>query len=208
MLLLLLTLYVFVHYLQPHLTWLEILDMNFGVARHIICFSQTLMHNWRSIFYITVILLNIIVVFMWILSELYNFQNTWSLCDVLFIPQFQYNLISVSCLLHDGSFVLIQFSNIDCVIHNNSSLRMIGSCCNGCWIWVIFCPLQLVSSLILLFLFKCNIFHLGHLSFKTLSILKDTFTYFWFSWSFSSCDICPLAKHKCLIFHSNNKSLF
>lgn len=122
--------------------------------------------------------------------------------DVIYVPRFSYELVSVSCLLQNTN-LSINFSGKSCIIQDKLHSMMIGrdECCNGLYMLsdksfstcsVVVCSVSLAT------------WHhrLGHLSSQRLYVMKDLLC-------FSNIDmnpyhVCPLAKERRLSFPFHN----
>jgi len=125
-------------------------------------------------------------------------NNGIMLHNVLFIPDFNYNLISISKLVVDSQ-VHVVFTNSDCLIQNQVSKKMIGSVSFHEGLYVLSDSKNSVNS-------ACsNTWHrrLGHLSDQRLHILKSKHDYI--DIRNEHCDVCHMAKQKKLSF-SNSQS--
>lgn len=145
------------------------------------------------------------------------FSEKFSLENVLYIPEFSYNIISVSKIINSLGCNVV-FNSSCCLIQDQNSQRMIG-------------PANLQGSLYVLQMERslktdnvddlaiisstnsdCNSFdlwhyRLGHPSNSVLQQIKERFPYVKYN-SNGVCDICHLAKQCKLSFStSNNKSV-
>lgn len=73
-----------------------------------ICYSRSLLHNWRKIEKTSVVLPTSFSVSVDSIGDV-RILDDITLKDVLFVPTFQYNLISVSFLLKDNDIELKVF---------------------------------------------------------------------------------------------------
>ena len=123
--------------------------------------------------------------------------------DVLFVPGFKFNLVSVSALTINSDLVLL-FLNDGFVIQDMSSKMMIGKGKrqDGLYVLQVDTSSHIHSSFNLV---SAQIWHdrLGHLSFKKLQPMKSVLD-FAASNKGQPCYICPLAKHRRLLFISHN----
>lgn len=132
---------------------------------------------------------------------------TLVLHDVLFVPQFKFNLLSVSALTI-GSQLTLSFFHDGFIIQEAKTKKMIakGDRVHNLYVLVTK-TLNYVSNAFVNNV-SVHVWHnrLGHLSFKRLDCLKNQLT----------CDVtnlnkhmpcysCPLAKQRRLSFESNNK---
>lgn len=166
-------------------TW--ILDS--GASRHI-CHQRELFHNWRRVHGVTVILPTTYCMSVEFIGDI-RLSEQLLLQDVLFVPQFTYNLISVSYLLNDKNLV-INFSGSSCTIHDRNLLTMIGKAESSNGLYV-FSP----DKSHCLFATVCSVsldtWHsrLGHTSFQRLSLLKNTLHFSHSPADYTPCHICP-----------------
>jgi len=118
--------------------------------------------------------------------------------NVLFIPDFNYNLISILKLIADSQVHVI-FTNFGCLIQDQVSKKMIGSISFHEGLYILYDFKNSVNS-------TCsNTWHrrLGHLSDQRLHILKSKHGYI--DIRNEHCDVCHMAKQKKLSF-SNSQS--
>lgn len=135
--------------------------------------------------------------------------------NVLYIPSFHVNLISVSCLLNTSCYSL-SFTNADFLIQDKSQQRVIGKGSLAHGLYVLHNePLSLCNVLNSAITNKCNsvqnnvakLWHsrLGHLSDNVLKIVSNKIPFMFSSKSHShNCSICPMAKFHKLPFVSHN----
>ncbi|XP_022871010.1 uncharacterized protein LOC111390234 [Olea europaea var. sylvestris] len=138
--------------------------------------------------------------------------------DVLFVPQFKFNLISVSSLTRKSS-LSITFLTDTCVIQVLPTMKMIGKGERAEDLYIIDTGcFNSMHNNVVSFDFSCNsvrssgninshIWHhrLGHLSFKKLDMMKDLLKFDVRKKDFHiPCHVCPLAKQRRLSFVSNN----
>nr|KYP43110.1 Retrovirus-related Pol polyprotein from transposon TNT 1-94 [Cajanus cajan] len=131
-------------------------------------------------------------------------SKTCYLTDVLFIPNFHFNLISVSKLAKTLSCTLT-FSDSDCQIQANHSMRMIGAAelRAGLYAMVSSPESNVVHHCTShFFTYQSDLWHLrlGHLSHDKLSALKGSYPEIQCNKISLPCEICHLAKHKRLPF--------
>ena len=140
-----------------------------------------------------------------------HFSDDLILTDVLYIPEFTFNLISITKLTNSLSCQLI-FSPNHCLIQERHSLKTIGSAevRDGLYMLTSSCkshvPCSLVNNVVVT---AANAWHfrLGHLSHDKLGILCKNHSYISHS-NNTHCIVCPLAKQKHLPFDdSNTKSV-
>nr|KYP60757.1 Retrovirus-related Pol polyprotein from transposon TNT 1-94 [Cajanus cajan] len=137
-------------------------------------------------------------------------SKTCYLTDVLFIPNFHFNLILVSKLAKTLSCTLT-FSDSDCQIQANHSMRMIGAAelRAGLYAMVSSPESNVVHHYTShFFTYKSDLWHLrlGHLSHDKLSALKGSYPEIQCNKISLPCEICHLAKHKRLPFPAVTKS--
>lgn len=119
--------------------------------------------------------------------------------NVLYIPAFSYNLLSVSALLKDSRFS-INFSNTGCCLQDKLRMRTIGSvsCVDG--LYLLHPPDRIAQFSAVVCSVSANLWHkrLGHPSFARLKLLQSALQ---FSNNDSHvCHVCPLAKQRKLSF--------
>jgi hypothetical protein len=148
------------------------------------------------------------------------FTSKFHLTDVLYIPDFSYNLISVPKLTLNLKCHLI-FDNTTCVIQDSFLKMLIGAAELKHGLYLLTSPLvslpnttptHCINSINSLSSNKptdCNVWHLrfGHVSNNTLCEINKNFPSVQFIPSTSPCDVCFYAKQKRLPFpHSNHIS--
>lgn len=186
-----------------------------GASSHI-CFNKALFANMRKVHNISVILptkqryMVEYVGDVWLTSDVL-------INEVLYMPQFSYNLLSISSLLKDKKYS-INFTENSCSIQDKYLSRMIGriEIHGGLYLFTALGSitsktvtrpmdhdLNLVSSTRVCR--SSTIWHqrLGHPSPKRLNMLKNTLL-FHESLTDHVCHICPLAKQRRLTFPFNN----
>lgn len=137
-----------------------------------------------------------------------------TLHNVFYIPQFSYNLLSISVLTRDLCHLNTIFSNGSCVIQDMYTSQTIGngSLLNGLYFHASSVGDATTASLVGI---NCHstfnvhkpsfdICHncFGHSSFKRISVLVLSFEDV--SYKDHICSVCPLAKQKRLSFDSHN----
>ncbi|KAL5812533.1 hypothetical protein ACOSQ3_027483 [Xanthoceras sorbifolium] len=188
---------------SPHL-WI----VNSGATRHI-C-SQVQAFTSLKAIHVTVTLPNHATIPVMYAGDV-HLSPVLVLKDVLFVPQFQINLLSVSALLASSSLT-IQFLHDGCVVQDLHTKKMIGRGDKVHGLYVLHkknLQMHTVNSVSVASInnISAHIWHnrLGHLSFKKLDSIKDKL----------QCDvsrlhrvepcyICPLAKQRRLSFYSHN----
>ncbi|GAU46782.1 hypothetical protein TSUD_351810 [Trifolium subterraneum] len=128
--------------------------------------------------------------------------------NVLLVPEFSLNLLSVPRLTHNSKFVVL-FDNLDCLIQEKKSLKMIGS---GELIEGLYYltnkpqPVSANSSISInpssnIHIPKQALWHfrLGHLSHARLLLMQSSFPFVTID-EHAVCDICHLARHKKLTY--------
>jgi hypothetical protein len=169
-------------------------------ASHHICNSVQWFHSYSEITPIRVKLPNGNYVFAKH-SGIVKFSECFIITDVLCVPSFSVNLLSVSQLSKMSKYVL-KFNSTHCTIQDTTTQRMIGSAegieglyylklqdtevhvCSADGVNNIIIPTQAIWH-----------FRLGHLSHNRLEFLHSVFPYITFD-NKGVCDVCHLAKHK------------
>jgi hypothetical protein len=175
-------------------------------ASHHICNSTQWFHSFSEITPVSVKLPNgnsVIAKF----SGVVKFSDDFSLSNVLCIPNFSINLLSVSTLCHQSHYTLL-FDASKCVIQALPNLRMIGlaEAFEGLYylklhdkdvmVAAVDNPASLSTTIPPQALWH---FRLGHLSTARLSALHSKFPYIDVDHK-GICDVCHLARHKKLPF--------
>lgn len=126
------------------------------------------------------------------------------LMDVLYVPNFAYNLLSVSALLSNTHYS-VNFFGTTCVIQDKLHLRTIGKVELNGSLYMLRVP-KVLSPSILACKISYETWHqrLGHLSDARLSLLKDVVPFSESNKSHEHCRICPLAKQRRLSFPALN----
>ncbi|KAK2406745.1 putative mitochondrial protein [Trifolium repens] len=173
-------------------------------ASHHICNSIQWFRSFNEIHPVTVRLPNgnsVIAKF----SGIVTFSKDFSLSNVLCVPNFSANLLSVSALCHQSKFDLL-FNASKCVIQDLPNQRMIGlaEAFEGLYylklhdktvnVAAIDCPSTTTIPSQALWHFR-----LGHLSAARLSLLHSKYPYISVDHK-GICDICHLARHRKLPF--------
>ena len=175
-----------------------------GATRHI-CAKKCLFLRLRSLKNSTVTLPNSIVIPVHFIGDV-QLNSNLVLYNVLYVPSFKFNLISVSAITKE-SHVTISFFPYYFLIQDINLLKMIGRgrLCNDLYVLdenSITNPTTYVNKV------SVETWHqrLGHLSHKCLDSLKHRL-HIHVSDKNSSlpCCICPLAKQHRLPFNSANK---
>lgn len=130
-----------------------------------------------------------------------KFHTNFILKDVLYIPNFAYNLISIYRLISDLK-CKIEFASNFCLIQDQKTAEKIGiaRCSDGLYVLDshnvgvnIVVPSNTVC--------KNNLWHIrfGHLFANRLSVMKDKHCYIQYK-NFDDCAVCHMAKQKKLPF--------
>jgi len=131
------------------------------------------------------------------LSEFIELKN------VLYIPEFSFNLISVSALTRDLP-INLSFSTNNCIIQDKFTLRKIGSAelLYGLYVFNLGNSSAVHSSICAVTNDNSSLWHqrLGHPSIETLKSLLLQLKFL----TSHHCTTCPLAKQRKLSFPSNN----
>jgi hypothetical protein len=141
-------------------------------------------------------------------SGVVRFSPHFIVTNVLYVPEFSINLISISKVCHSLNY-LIQFSNSKCVIQDQKTLKMIGSAdeCEGLYYLNLTNKIAHVTTIdgsTLPTIPQSAIWHfrLGHLSQQRLASLHSKFPYVTADHN-GICDICHLARHRKLPYSSS-----
>lgn len=141
--------------------------------------------------------------------EMLEFLPLLLLRDVLFVPRFSFNLISVSCLMKDEN-LSINFSGNSCVIQDKLHSTKIGraECSNG--LYLLAPPdksLLTYQTHVVVHAVSLDAWHnrLGHLSHMSLNSMKNALHVSSNMSDHSICHTCPLAKQRRMSFPFNNK---
>nr|KYP61298.1 Copia protein [Cajanus cajan] len=135
-------------------------------------------------------------------SGIVKFTNSFYLVDVLYIPNFTYNLISISKLVSSLSCQLI-FDHHSCIIQETNTMKKIGIVdVNGGLYSFTASNIHNPSTNSIIVHPKCSIqpidlwhFRMGHLSHECLQLMKQSFPFLSVDKSFS-CNTCHHAKQK------------
>ena len=182
-----------------------------GASDHI-CFSLAHFVNYKRIKPIQIKMPNGSSVFAQF-SGTVEFSPHFYLINVLFVPSFSFNLISVSKLISTLHCSLI-FSLTHCVIQDTRSLRMIGLArlANGLYYMdesLRVNKTSLCNHFATPSISKDELWHyrLGHLSHKQLQTLSQQFpTISCPNNSSIPCNVCQFAKQKCLSYKVSNSN--
>ena len=147
-------------------------------------------------------------------SEVVRFSPTFVIHNVLYIPSFNFNLVSISKLISILQCTLI-FSDNFCEIQDQTSLRMIGlaKLIDGLYYlivskseWFLHTDFLHANSSVATPITSSNIWHfrLEHLSRKRLNVLNHKFPFISKHVN-ELCDVCHLAKQRKLPY-SNSAS--
>lgn len=148
-----------------------------------------------------------------------NFSTDLTIKNVLYVPNFHINLISITNLCSDSN-CLVSFTDQKCLIQEQKALRMIGSAEMMDGLYYLVLPnkeavsdsrlsTQTINSINYVSLPDNALWHfrLGHLSNSRMLNLQSQFP-FVISDHKAVCDICHFAKHgKSTFTHSSNKAL-
>ncbi|XP_019438974.1 PREDICTED: uncharacterized protein LOC109344676 [Lupinus angustifolius] len=144
------------------------------------------------------------------------FSDDLYLTDVLHVPTFNFNLISISKLTTSLACTLTFYTN-HCQIQEPHSLSMIGAAkLKGClYVLTQSSKKNFESHHVNVYTGydDSNVWHsrLGHLSHKKMTIMQSVFPSIKCNKSLDPCEICHLAKHKKLPFNdssSKSQSMF
>jgi hypothetical protein len=173
-------------------------------ASHHICNSIQWFHSFNEITPVHVKLPNgnsVVARF----SGIVKFSDAFSLSNVLCIPNFSVNLLSVSTLCHNSHYTLL-FDASKCVIQDLSNQRMIGLAETFEGLYYLKLDDKKVNAAAVDCPSTSTIpthaiwhFRLGHLSTSRLSVLHSRFPYISVDHK-GICDVCHLARHKKLPF--------
>jgi hypothetical protein len=203
----------------------ECFILDTGATDHV-CFSKSFFQCIRKIKPITIKLPNGSVISTCYAGSIV-FDNQFFLTDVLYIPDFSFNLISVPKLTTTLHCQLL-FDNSTCLIQDVSSKKMIGAADLSHGLYTLKSPLvslppkaysHCINSIHTSSSNKtdkssnktdnCNLWHLrfGHVSNEKLLVMNKIFPSIQFIPSTTPCDVCFYAKQKRLPFpHSNHIS--
>jgi len=138
-------------------------------------------------------------------SRTVKFSPILILYDVLYVPDFNYNLLSVS-KLNSSLNNIVNFNGFQCLIQDKKTMRMIGSGDKREDLYYLNFDSKLACSASKTI--HSNIplpdsalwhFRLGHLSFSRMNFLKSCFPFVHVDCK-ATCDVCHFAKHKKLPF--------
>ncbi|KAL4283202.1 hypothetical protein GQ457_16G007940 [Hibiscus cannabinus] len=142
--------------------------IDFGASRHV-CYSKELFESFFPITAGTILLPNKTVVSVEFAGTV-RLSDRFLLKDVLYVPDFRFNILAVSCLIRDSDLTVL-FSRSHCLIQD--LCQVIG---------------------------KASWHHrVGHPSSNVLQSLKDVLPSYHCNKN-ECCTICPLAKQKFLSF--------
>ena len=147
-----------------------------------------------------------------IILEVFFSIKIMSLNNVLYIPCFTFNLLSVSKLIDRLSCVLT-FDFDGCHIQDKNSLKIIGSAKMQDRLYILripfyqklqFKPIKSTHTINIVNVSASDIetlwhFRLGHISNKCIDVIKNKFPLVKYNKSFV-CDVCHFAKQKRLSF--------
>jgi hypothetical protein len=169
-------------------------------ASHHICNSTHWFHSYKEIIPIRVKLPNgnyAIAKY----SGIINFSSCFTISEVLCIPNFSVNLLSVSQLCKIPKYVL-QFTNSQCTIQDIATQKMIGLAEELEGLYYLKLQDAEAHASVVDESGKTTIpsqaiwhFRLGHLSNPRLAVLHSKFPYITVD-NKGICDVCHLAKHK------------
>lgn len=127
------------------------------------------------------------------------------LTEVLNVPDFSYNLLSVSTLIKHSSHS-VNFCGASCLIQDKSGLRTIGKVdlVNG--LYLLNVPMQQEATVLsCTSTFETWHQRMGHPSYERLNSMKNLLSLNTaLSRKHEFCRVCPLAKQRRLSFSSNN----
>ena len=134
-----------------------------------------------------------------------KFSSKFSITHVLYVPEFHFNLLSVS-KISDSLNCIVSFNGSKCLIQEKNTQKMIGSGERreelyyltppdkmGCSSSIVNSPSTLLPDSALWH------FRLGHLSFSRINTLHSKFPFVNVD-SKATCDVCHFAKHRKLPF--------
>lgn len=145
-----------------------------------------------------------------------HFTDSFYLVDVLYLPEFQFNLISVTKLV-DTLNCKLSFDSTMCLIQDTPALKMIGQARRFDGLYYLISPgmctphvasLTQASASCFSAISSSTLWHfrLGHPSYERLRLLGDSFPFISCTQD-HNCDTCHLAKQKKLSFsHSESVS--
>ena len=129
--------------------------------------------------------------------------------DVLFVPQFNFNLISISCLINDNLMprIMVTFLDDKFILQDAATKRMIGKGNKHEGLYVLNTDSSFDLCSVLINQVSTRIWHnrLGHLSFKRLECLQGQLNCDASTMNkVGPCYVCPLAKQRRLSFVAHN----
>jgi hypothetical protein len=180
-----------------------------GASDHI-CSSLTLFDSYHDITPVQVRMANGTISYAKVAGTIKLFEN-FSVHNVLLVPEFSLNLISVPKLTQSSSCTVV-FDNVHCFIQEKRTLKMIGSgeLIEGLYYLTIKTNTHHTSTTVNTSQASSSHIHsssvhipskalwhfrLGHLSNKRLLSMKHDFPFLSVDCD-SVCDICHLARHK------------
>ena len=178
-----------------------------GATRHI-CYKAALFHSLRPISNSTVTLPNQTSISVSYIGNVSLGPNLL-LKDVLLVPQFKFNLLSVSALTSSANDhgLMVRFLRDSFYIQELRSQRMIGKGGRRDGLYVLDSTTLVAASTTLINSVSVQTWHncLGHLSFKRLESLKDQLICDVSTLNKAGpCYVCPLAKQRRLSFVSHH----
>ncbi|KAL4367961.1 hypothetical protein GQ457_05G011320 [Hibiscus cannabinus] len=138
-------------------------------------------------------------------SETVRLSSSLVLRNVLFVPQFQFNLLSVSSLIGDSNLSVL-FCKSECLIQDLHHVIGKGEVCQGLYLLQPAIQSSTIDNCVVSENVNFNHFsfswhdRLGHPSDHILRLLKDVLPSTCNKNDHSTCTICPLAKQRCLPF--------
>ncbi|KAL4324612.1 hypothetical protein GQ457_11G008400 [Hibiscus cannabinus] len=183
---------------DAHNSWI----VDSGASKHVCC-SKVLFESLHSTEG-TILLPNNSVVSV-AYSGTVRLSPSLVLRDVLFVPQFQFNLLSVSSLITDSNLSIL-FCKSECLIQDLHRVIGKGEVCQGLYLLQ---PVIQSSTIVNNVVSEnVNVNHafiswhdrLGHPSDRILHLLRDVLPSSCNKIDHSTCTVCPLAKQRCLSF--------
>ncbi|KZV37633.1 hypothetical protein F511_38248 [Dorcoceras hygrometricum] len=170
-------------------------------ATHHICCSLSMFHSVRPVSS-KIMLPNTLTIQVSVIGSVF-LTSDLILHDVLYVPEFQFNLLSISALTNNRE-CSVSFTANSCQIQDIKRTKMIGT---GKRLGNLYVLMKSTSYVCNASVPKSELWHLrmGHPSPSKLSSLKDILHFDSNNVDVHPCHVCHLSKQKRLPFKSNNK---